>query len=200
LDNGNCGINREHIFNTTLVFQAPKFSNHMAHVLGSDWTLASTLVANSGAPFGLTTGVVTDPATGFGASGSTQRPNQILLNTASPAKGQPCSVAAFCVNWLNPAAFAAPALGTGGNLGANSLIGPKYWEWDQALSRQIQIREGQKLDVRLEAFNITNSFRPGNPGASLSSSTFGIISSDATAPSATTAPARVFQVAMKYIF
>ena len=200
LDYGNCTGNRENIFNNTLVYQTPKFSNHIAHVLGSDWTLASTLVINSGAPFGVLTNVVTDPATGFGASGATQRPNQVLVNTASPTKGQPCSVSAFCVNWLNPAAFAAPVLGTAGNVGANSLFGPKYWEWDQAVSRQFQIREGQKLDVRVEAFNITNSFRPGNPGTSLGSSTFGIITTDATLPSATTAPARVLQLAMKYIF
>jgi hypothetical protein len=104
------------------------------------------------------------------------------------------------VNWLNPAAFAAPALGTAGNVGANSLFGPRYWEWDQAISRQFQIREGQKLDVRVEAFNITNSFRPGNPGTSFGSSTFGVITTDATPPAATTAPARVLQLAMKYIF
>jgi hypothetical protein len=34
----------------------------------------------------------------------------------------------------------------------------------------------------------------------LGSSTFGIITADATPPSATTAPARVLQLAMKYIF
>jgi hypothetical protein len=198
LDYGTCG--REHIANTTLLFQTPRFSNHIANLLGSDWTFSSILVANSGASFGLTTSAAPDPATGFGASGSSQRPNQLLADTASPTRGQPCSNAAFCVNWLNPAAFAAPALGTPGNMGAGSLKGPSFWEWDQALSRQFRIREGQKLEVRAEAFNITNSFHPGNPGTTVGSSTFGIISSDYTAPSPTTAPARVLQLAMKYIF
>src|SRR5579871_1286468 len=136
LDYGNCAGNREQIFNTTLLYQTPKFSNHIAHVLGSDWTLATTLVVNSGAPYTLLTSVVTDPATGFGASGATQRPNLVLLNTASPTQGQPCTSAAFCVSWLNPAAFAAPALGTAGNLAPNSFFGPMFWEWDQARSEE----------------------------------------------------------------
>jgi hypothetical protein len=104
------------------------------------------------------------------------------------------------VNWLDPAAFAAPALGTAGNTGPGFLRGPAYWEWDQTISRQFQIREGQKLEVRVEAYNVTNSFRPGNPNTTVGSSSFGTITSNAVAASPTTAPARVLQIAMKYIF
>jgi hypothetical protein len=105
------------------------------------------------------------------------------------------------VQFLNPKAFGAPALGTFGNLGQSSILGPGFWQWDGAVSRQVVIREGQKLEIRFEGFNITNSFHPGNPGLSTGSgNTFGVITQDATPPAATTAPARVMQFALKYTF
>jgi hypothetical protein len=86
-------------------------------------------------------------------------------------------------------------------MGIGTILGPGFWEWDQTVSRQFQIREGQKLEVRVEAFNVTNSFRPGNPGTTTGSgSTFGKILADATQPSPTTAPARVMQFALKLVF
>jgi len=57
------------------------------------------------------------------------------------------------------------------------------------------------VEVRFEGFNITNSFHPGNPGlATGSANTFGVITTDATPPAATTAPARVMQFALKFVF
>jgi hypothetical protein len=60
---------------------------------------------------------------------------------------------------------------------------------------------GQHVWEGVVAFNVTNSFRPGNPGTSSAAlSTFGLITPDATPPSATTAPSRVLQFALKYSF
>jgi len=57
------------------------------------------------------------------------------------------------------------------------------------------------MEIRFEAFNVTNSFRPGNPGVSTAAaSSFGLITTDATQPSANAAPSRVFQFALKYAF
>jgi hypothetical protein len=70
------------------------------------------------------------------------------------------------------------------------------------LSRSIAIREAQHLEFRAEAFNVTNSFRPGGistQGASgsgaflsLASNTFGQVR-NALAP-------RILQFALKYVF
>jgi hypothetical protein len=97
-------------------------------------------------------------------------------------------------NYFNAAAFAAPAAGAYGNAGFNNVVGPGFWQWDQALSREFQIREGQKLELRAEAFNVTNSLRRGNPGTTLSAAnTFGRIVSSNGGP-------RVMQFALKYVF
>jgi hypothetical protein len=200
IDVGNCIQDRRQVANVTLVYLTPRFSNRAARLLGTGWTLASSVVMRSGAPLSIVTSTVTDPATGFGGTTSTQRPNLLLTDTTSPTQGQPCSTATFCENWLNPAAFAAPSLGTFGNLGVNAIYGPGFWQWDQAISREFRIRERQALVIRFEAFNVTNSFRPGNPGTTVGTSTFGVITADATPPSATSAPYRVLQFAAKYVF
>ena len=201
LDVGDCYSDRRQVGNLTMVYQTPKVSNHVARLLTSNWTFGSTFVVRSGAPLTLLSGVTTDPATGFGGTTVTQRPNLVLTNTTSPTQGQPCSTAAFCQNWLNPAAFVAPPLGTFGNLGVGAVLGPAFWQWDQSISRDFRVREGQTLVFRFEMFNVTNSFRPGNPGINLGApSTFGLITTDATPPSATSAPYRVLQFALKYVF
>jgi carboxypeptidase family protein/TonB-dependent receptor-like protein len=214
-DVGDCAQDRRQIANITLVAQTPKFSSRLARLVGTGWTFASSVVARSGSPLTIVTGA-TDPATGFGGnSPGTQRPNLVLTDTASPARGEGCKNTFPCVQWLNPAAFRAPAPGTFGNLGQSSILGPGFWEWDGAISREFTIREQQRVEIRFEGFNITNSFHPGNPGlATGSANTFGLITNDATPPpgvsgpgnpgnitgSSTNAPARVLQFALKYVF
>ena len=202
-DIGPCSQDRRQNANITLVAQTPQFSNNFARIVGTGWTLSSTIVARSGGPFQVVTGVNPDPATGTGGNSSSQRPNQLLPNAYSTAQGSPgpAAAGAYSLQWLNPTAFGMVPVGTYGSLGAMSIFGPAFWEWDEALSRQFSIREKQRLEVRVEAFNVTNSLRPGNPNLTLSAaSSFGTITTDATPPSATTAPARVLQFALKYAF
>jgi hypothetical protein len=217
LDVGDCFVDRRHVGNLTMVYQTPRFSNHAMRVLATGWTFASSFVVRSGQPLTILSGATTDAATGFGGTTATQRADQVLADTGSPTRGQSCGTGLpFCENWFNPAAFKAPVLGTFGNSGVGVLLGPAFWQWDQAISREFRIREGQTLVFRFEVFNPTNSLRPGNPGTSVGApSTFGIVSSDATPPpgvsapsgvtqttagSSTNAPYRVLQFALKYVF
>jgi len=207
LDNGNCVQDRRQIANITLVYQTPKYSNQAARIVASGWTLGSTIQARSGAWLTVVTGSTPNPATGFGGnSPGTQRANQVLPNVYSSTQGASCATTG-CEEWLNPAAFGPVSLGTSGNLGIGAVLGPGFWQWDMSLSRQFRIVEGQNILLRFEAFNLTNSFRPGNPGVSTgAASTFGVITTDATPGAGVTggspsnAPARVFQIAAKYVF
>jgi hypothetical protein len=104
----------------------------------------------------------------------------------------------------------APAAGTFGNMGVNAVPGPGFWQLDIALSRQFRVTEGTRIELRGEAFNLTNSLRLGlpnnNAGLTMSSNTFGSVTTDATPPAgvaggaSTNAPARVMQFALKYVF
>ena len=86
-----------------------------------------------------------------------QRPNQILGDPYDDRSSGPLT------RYLNPAAFAQPAFGTYGNMGPLNIHGPRTWQFDTALSRIFKVREAQTLEFRAEAYNLTNSFRPGNP-------------------------------------
>ena len=95
-------------------------------------------------------------------------------------------------NYLNPAAFQLPALGTFPNQGIASIRGPLVWQFDTALSRTFAIRESQKVEFRAEAFNVTNSLHVNDPVTDVGSSLFGHVTS-AKDP-------RIMQFALKYLF
>ena len=58
--------------------------------------------------------------------------------------------------YLNPAAFSVPALGTYGNLGYDALKGPLFNNWDATLQKNFTIHEGIKAEFRAEMFNVPN--------------------------------------------
>jgi hypothetical protein len=58
--------------------------------------------------------------------------------------------------WLNPAAFAPPAVGKWGNFGRNVLRAPGLFQIDTGLSRRTRITERVSLDSGVEIFNILN--------------------------------------------
>jgi hypothetical protein len=206
LSMGDCVVGARdirHIVNVTLVVNTPRFSGTWARRLGTGWTLSTIYTVRTGIPYNALLG--TDNAlNGFNPAGANpvpQRPNQVLPSTAAANQGQSCSPAP-CVSYLNPAAFAVPTAGTYGNMGIGDLRTPGFWEWDQTISRQFRIREGQHLEIRVEGFNVTNSVRLGTPNNTLGG-TFGTITTDQSttgSSSPTGSGGRIVQFAMKYIF
>jgi hypothetical protein len=193
-DNFGTSIDIRHIANVTLVVNTPTFDGTWARRLGSGWTLATVVRANSGTP--LTPILGFDRAlNGFQAGGAQpipQRPNQLLADTASSARGEPCTPAP-CREWLNPAAYGIPDVGAFGNATVGSIRGPHFWQWDQSFARQFAVGGGRQIELRAEAFNVTNSLRLGNPIVSMSNPRFGRIVSSAGGP-------RIVQLAARYIF
>jgi hypothetical protein len=180
LDRSNCESDRRHIFNMTAVAETPRFANPTLRLVGTGWRLSGIYRKSSGSFLTVTTG--TDRAlTGIAA----QRGNQVLGNPYKDAVGP-------MAQYLNPAAFAIPAMGTYGNLGRFNIQGPGTWQFDVALARMFQLRETQRMEFRAEAYNLTNSFRPGNPNAALNNNTFGQIR--------TSQDPRIMQFALKYVF
>jgi hypothetical protein len=181
LDRGNCvgaASDRRHIFNLSGVAQTPSFANPALRIVASNWRFSPILRVMSGEAMTVTTNQ--DRALN-GMSG--QRVNQ--LQEDAYGDGTPDK-------FLNPAAFALPAMGTFGNVGIGSVVGPGNWQFDLSLSRVFQFRESQRMEFRAEAFNITNSFRMFNPETNFNSNTFGRVTS-ARDP-------RIMQFALKYFF
>ena len=94
--------------------------------------------------------------------------------------------------WLDRAAFAAPALGTKGNLRPGTVFGPGNLTFNAGLAREFRIRERQTLEVRAEGQNVLNRTNFNNPSGDLNNANFGRIQ--------TSGEARVMQFAVKYLF
>ena len=203
-DRGNCDVDQRHNFNFTGIGETPKFSNRTLSLLGSGWRLSGIYRRYSGGslnPANQATGTRTitlgPPGTAQITGGlavdqclcdlNNQRPNLVLPNAMYLDKsGRPGT------QWLNPAAFALPAVGTLGNLGRNAIQLPTAWQFDMALSRSFQLKEMQSLEFRAEAYNVLNSFRPGLINTTLTSAQFGRI--------LTALDPRILQFALKYVF
>jgi hypothetical protein len=70
---------------------------------------------------------------------------------------------------LNKANFTLPpanSLGIG-NTPPTLFYGPWLWTVDMSLAKQVEIREGKVLELRVETFNTFNHFNPSNPNTSL---------------------------------
>ena len=111
-DKGRCSTWRKHIFNLSASVETPQFGNTAARMIGVGVAAVGIYRVNSGAPLTVVTG--TDRALS-GIQATTQRANQVLDN---PYGDRTIN------NWLNPLAFAQPALGTYGNSVRNAFDGP----------------------------------------------------------------------------
>lgn len=103
-----------------------------------------------------------------------QRGNILDPAAAVYANPQP---AAGGVLMLNAAAFAVPPAGVVGDSGRNAFRGPCLYNIDLSLERSFQIpylREGTRLTLRADAFNVLNHANLNNPNSLLGSSDFGI--------------------------
>ena len=107
------------MFNLTSVAQTPTFANNTLRAIAGGWRISGIYRKATGSYMTITSGV--DRAL-TGVSG--QRANQVL---ASPYGDKSLT------NYLNPAAFALPALGTLGNMGVRNVAGPGTWQFDLAL-------------------------------------------------------------------
>jgi hypothetical protein len=174
-DKGPCDTDRRHIFNATTTIESPQSWG----TFGSGWRLSGIFRAFSGSPFSVTTGQ--DIA--LTGNPGVQRANQVGDNPYG---------AKTVDNWLNPAAFAQPAVGTFGTSGRNAYYGPGQKVVDLSLVRSFRFAQTHRLEARLEAFNAFNWFRLNNPVSNLTSATFGRI--------LTAGDPRIMQFAVKYSF
>ncbi len=163
-------FDRTHTFVQSYVYNLPFgpgkrwLSSGLAGNIFGNWRVNGILTLMTGTPMTLT------PSTNnLNAPGNTQTVDQIapvqILHGVGP--GSP---------WFSASSFASPTVnGQVGNTGRNFLSGPGFFNLDASLFKIISFREHYQLELRGEAFSITNTPQFANPGTSLGSSTFGYI-------------------------
>jgi hypothetical protein len=166
------------IAHLSIVYNTPYVGSGWKRQLLGQWKVSPLLTLQTGNYFSPTTGA-DNSRTGVNLDRPNIVGNRYLKDNATHT-------------WLNPAGFQANAIGTFGNAGAYSLLGPGFFTIDAALSRFVPIFHEHNVELRFEAFNVLNHVNYGNPNSNLSSSNFGRITA-AKSP-------RALQFAAKYSF
>jgi hypothetical protein len=162
---------------------------HGAHKLFrsllNGWSVSPIMSVHSGLPFTNTSG---SDFNFDGVSGN-DRPIRIpgsTLSVANPGPAQWFNTGAFCDNnggskvlCPNGVVGIGPS-GQDGNVGRNSLRGPGFYRWDMSLFRDFRFHERLTLQARAEALNVFNIVNLNNPGTTLGTNTFGVISTAST--------------------
>jgi hypothetical protein len=169
-------FNRTHTFVQSVVYDLPfgrgksLLSSGVASVVLGGWRVSSFLTIMSGLPL-----YFTASSASLQAPGNTQTPDLVapVRILHGVGLGNP---------WFTTASFAAPTGTAFGNVGRNYLSGPNFFNLDASLAKSFRFTERLNLELRLEAFGVTNTpqffFTNGNgtqAGVTLGSSSFGQI-------------------------
>jgi hypothetical protein len=131
-----------------------------ASVLGN-WQVNGFFTWDSGVPVTITA----DPI------GCNCPNNTVLASFTGTANPQLNDVSRTQI--LNPAAFTAPGVGQFGDVGRNSIRIPGYRNYDLSLFKRFKVRDRANLELRGEAYNISNSPHFNSPITNISAANFG---------------------------
>jgi hypothetical protein len=164
LNTGISDIDRTHVVNIRSIAELPfgrgrRWLNEggvLSAIVGG-WQLNNIIVLRSGRPF-----TVTASGTSLDSPGNTQMADQVKDRVeilGGVGRGN---------SWFDPFAFAPVTEARFGNAGFNTVRGPGTAQWDLGLFRQINLGRQTNLQLRVEAFNVTNRPQFSNPGANRS--------------------------------
>lgn len=192
-------FDRTHRSVTHFDYQFPNPIHHAGGTakLMNGWFTSGIIILQSGLPLTLT-----DPNGGtvYGeASPSTVTlcPGRTLASVAMSG-----SLESRLGGWINTSALCAPpAIGSDGatgygNIGQSLLDGPPQLNTDFSLGKMTVVgglHEDAELALRVEFYNSFNHPQFSNPGTTLGTANFGVITQTSVAP-------RLIQLALKYLF
>ncbi|MBI3477582.1 MAG: TonB-dependent receptor [Acidobacteria bacterium] len=150
---GPSTFDTRHRFTAAINYRVPTWGPQR---LGEGWALNTIITAQSGRPIPIVTSDDTSGRFYFN-----QRPNVVpgvnpIVSNWTPATG-----------YLNTAAFSQPDFGTFGNLGRDSIYGPRYWNIDFSVSKNTMITDRLGVQLRAEFFNIFNHPNFALPGGAI---------------------------------
>ncbi len=174
-DRSVTGYDLPHVFTAGWVWAVPigkggfSTGNRVSDYLFGNWQINGIATLESGRPYTVedagdiaNTGNFNDVGSGY------ERPNQV---------GNPKPQNQTHGQWINPAAFVAPAQYTFGNTPRNSLRTEPYKNLDASLFREFPVMESMKLQLRMDAFNSFNHPVWGTPNNCQNCQNFGVVTS-----------------------
>jgi len=171
-DRSVSGFDLPHVLSTSFTAPLPfgrgkRFDakNGFANALIGNWQLNGIVTMTSGLPYdvGISGDIANTGMAGCCAYGY-ERLNLVGdPNLSNPTPGE----------WFNRAAFAVPDPFTFGNLGRHALRGDWFKNFDLSLIRRIPLGEDRRVELRAEAFNVTNTPTFALPVRDFSNANFG---------------------------
>jgi Carboxypeptidase regulatory-like domain len=189
---GACNADRRHNFNLSAVMISPGIGPSWIHIVTKDWQIGLIYQFRSGSP-------ITPTTTGdFALTNGPQRPiivEGVDPNLPADQRTWATLGSAPSLAWFNLSAFAPNTPGNWGNTPRGYLVGPSFWNADLAFSRNINMTQGKRLEIRVEAFNVFDHQNWANPTVTIGSTslTNGRVTN-------TTGDPRIMQFALKYNF
>jgi len=148
--------------NFTVVYDVPKIHG-IPKLIGEGWSINSLFRAQDGRPFSVY--LRGDPS------------NQGLRETYADYTGAPLNYHYHISNsqedFFNTSAFAAPADGTIGNAGRNSVRQPGIAQWDVGIFKKFNVSERFSVKFKWDVFNILNHAMFAYETGNITSSGFG---------------------------
>jgi hypothetical protein len=177
-------FNQKNLLRVNGVWDLPQFRNlGIAQYAVGGWEVSGIVSYSSGYPFSVTTGSAA-PWLGAGRDIGSLRLNRTGTSPCTGCGSRDSWTTFGTGTYFATAAFASPlppagTLGTYGNSGRNSFIGPRYFDTDMSAVKNFPLfkREGSRLQFRADFFNLFNNVDFNSPTTSLSSSLFGKITS-----------------------
>ncbi len=168
-DKGPCDFNLPHVFVFSYAYQLPvgrgmHFGSNMsgpADTILGGWQISGITTFETGVP--VTVAANTGDIANINPSSETERAD-VVPGVSPKGSGFKQTVE----TWYNPAAFKEPAPYTFGNIGRNTLRGPKLGNFDFALMKNFKVRESKSFQFRSEFFNIFNNANLAAPGGGAS--------------------------------
>jgi hypothetical protein len=155
---------RPHTFTMSFVYQLPWQSDgskrSFGKALASDWQVNGIFMAFSGSPF-----TVTADGAVLNTPGNTQTADLV----GSVTKVGDIGAAGY---YFDPSAWAQPDGVRFGNTRRNQFRGPGGWNLDFSVFRTFPIAGRQRIELRLEGANITDTPKFANPNGSITSGDF----------------------------
>jgi hypothetical protein len=172
-DFGPSAFDRRQVFFANFVYQIPflkNSENKMLKTFVGGWEISGVVTAESGAPLNVGTSGTTVCSV---VPNCSDRPNLI----------GPITYPHTVNEWFSTSSFAAPTLGTWGNLTHNAIRGPGRDNWNMSLFKNFLLSEsrGSTLQFRAEFFNLWNHTQfmgdigNGGIGTTLGGGNFGVI-------------------------
>jgi hypothetical protein len=155
---------RPHTLTMAFVYQLPwrseSSNGSIARRLINDWQINGIVAGFSGAPF-----TVTADATTLNTPGNTQTADLVGDVRRIGAIGA-------AGTYFDPGAWAQPEGVRFGNTRINQFRGPGGWNLDLSVFRSFSLGGTHRIEGRVEATNVTNTFKFANPTSSLTSGDF----------------------------